>query len=155
KPIIFVYPYSLGTAADGPMRLAFNEAGKAINGTFVIDSRPGANGRLGMIALQNNRTDPYLLSYASHRLVVNDALRDPAFRIRPYVDYTPIISMYGGGFVAVMSPSAPFKDLKGFIAYAKANPGKANVAISGLAGPPHIGVLLLAETEGLRVTTIP
>src|SRR5262249_33029854 len=131
RTITMIYPYAAG-AADALFRLICSEAASRLGQSIVVENRPGANGHLGRLAQQNAKGDGHVLSFVGGNALTVDVLRDPNWRIQPGRDYTPITTVFFGPYIVLISPHAPYRDMKGFVAYAKANPGKMNVAFGSL-----------------------
>lgn len=153
KPVTFIYPFAAGSASDAAFRVVANEAAKILGQAIIFDNRPGGNGRVGFNAMVNSRADGYTLCLVTQGMVILDGLANPALKVEPVKDFLPVNQFVESTLVLSANPSVPFRDLKGLLAYAKANPGKVNAGIvGGSAGPVALGLLRL--TTGTDITLV-
>jgi tripartite-type tricarboxylate transporter receptor subunit TctC len=120
---------------------------------FVIENRPGAGGTIGVEAVTRSTPDGYTLlmtgvhdvAAALYNKVNYDFVRDIA----------PVAAIIRQPQVMVVHPLFPAKSVPDFIAYAKANPGKINMASSGSGTPPHLTGELFKQMTGVNMTHVP
>ena len=155
RAITFIYPYPAGGASDSAWRLIGQEAGKRLGQTLVHDNRPGAAGRLGVDALMRSAKDGYTIGLVNQTTAVNQPLIDQKLYIEPGKDYAPVVLGIDTAFVLSGRAGAPFTDLKGLLAYAKANPGKLNAASSGLGSGTHLAIEMLKGMAGVGIVHVP
>jgi tripartite-type tricarboxylate transporter receptor subunit TctC len=126
KPITLVSPYQAGGAADGIARAIAEAAGKDLGQPVVVEPKAGAEGLVGSLDVMNAPADGYRLLWGgAGSLMVNTALRkNPPFD--PVTAFTPVAATVEFSFFLYVHPSVPAKDMKEFIAYVKANPGKVS-----------------------------
>src|SRR6185312_10329872 len=98
--------------------------------------------------------DGYTLLMASTAAFTNAALYDN-LRFNFIRDIAPVASLTRGAFVMVVSPSFPAKTVAEFIAYAKANPGKVNMASGGIGTTNHVAGELLKAMAGIDMIHVP
>ena len=91
-----------------------------------MESRPGANLRLPILAMRKAAPDGYFLAAVNEALVVTQTIADPDFKLAPGTDFSPIAFLMSFPLVVAANPGQPYKDVKALIAYARANPGKIN-----------------------------
>jgi tripartite-type tricarboxylate transporter receptor subunit TctC len=120
----------------------------------IIDNRPGAGTNLATETVVNAPPDGYTLLMASTAAFTNAALYDN-LRFNFIRDIAPVASLSRGAFVMVVSPSFPAKTVGEFIAYAKANPGKINMASGGIGTTNHIAGELLKALAGIEMVHVP
>ena len=119
---------------------------------MVVENKPGANGFLAVKQVLTSPPDGYTVFIGSNStLAVNAAL----FKELPYdpvKDFSPLTMMMRSPAMLAIAPNAPYQDLKGFLTYAKANPGKINFG-AGSAGYQLMGELLndAAKVQTVRV----
>src|SRR4051812_1271862 len=65
RPIVMIYPYASGSPLEGAYRVVLGEAGRLLGQPYLIESRPGANGRLGMNAIKEAKPDGYVTTLGS------------------------------------------------------------------------------------------
>ena len=120
----------------------------------IIENRPGAGGLLAMQAVARAPADGYtlLLLASGHTVAVSLYPDNPVTISR---DVAPIASLNRDAFVLLVNPSSPIKSLAEFIAYAKANPGKVNLASNGTGNIPHLAGELFRMTAGIDTLHVP
>jgi len=134
RPITLVSPYQAGGAADGIARALAEAAGRDLGQPVVIDAKPGAEGMIGSLEVKNAPADGYRLLWGgAGSLMVTTALRkNPPFD--PVTAFTPVAGTVEFSFFLYVHPSLPAKDMKEFIAYVRANPGKVTYATGNNQG---------------------
>src|SRR5215218_3205972 len=137
RPVRLVAPFAAGGPTDLVARLTGQWLSERLGQQFVIDNRPGAGGTIGTEVVVRAAPDGYTLLQVAAYNVVNAALYDN-LSFSFVRDITPIASMMSVPLVMVANPSIPAKTVPEFIAYAKANPGKVNMASSGIGATPHV-----------------
>jgi tripartite-type tricarboxylate transporter receptor subunit TctC len=154
RPITLTFPFTTGSPVELAFRVIGGEASKTLGQPIVYEARPGANGRLGVQGLKQAAPDGHHLTVLLDSLVVSQPILDPAFQFEPGKDYAPVALMIEFPLILVVNPSLPFKDVKGLIAYGKANPGKLN-----FGGTNGSSSYFLAErfrqAAGLQATLVP
>lgn len=154
KPITLVVPYSPGGVVDASARLLGDQLAKALGGSVVIENKPGASGNIGMQQVANAPKDGHtlLISYSAAH-VGNPAM----FPKLPWAqkDFAPIAQLTAATNVISAHPSVPANDLKGFITYLKANPGKLNYASQGNGSLAHVGTALFEQATGTDMVHVP
>jgi tripartite-type tricarboxylate transporter receptor subunit TctC len=154
RQITLIYPYAPGSAADAAWRTVTQEAGKQIGQSIIFENRPGAGGRIGLEAGIKGAKDGYTLGIANNALLIVLPEIDQTLKVEPGKDFTPIV-LGNETFLVVASPSSvPFKDVRGLIAYAKANPGKLNGATSGAGSGGHLGLEMLKTMAGIDIVAV-
>ena len=125
KPVTVIWPYPPGgSASEVKMRAMYNEAGRMLGQPFVWDYKPGAGARQGVVTVAKAAPDGHTLSFATDTLLTVLAQTSATFNAQVERDYTPVFMPYGISLVVTAHPKLPFKDFKGWVAYAKAKPGK-------------------------------
>lgn len=155
KQITFVYPYAAGSNADNAWRLLGQEVGRKLGQSVVHENRPGAGGRLGLDAVLRAAPDGYTIGMFNNVLGVWQPLMSEKLMIEPGKDYTPISNTIETPLVMIVRPTLGVKDVRGLIAYAKANPGKLNGSSPGPGTGGHLAVALLAAKGGVQITHVP
>jgi tripartite-type tricarboxylate transporter receptor subunit TctC len=121
---------------------------------IVIENRSGAGGVIATDAVAKAAPDGYTLLITSPNHTINAALQ-PSLPYDTEKDLAPIALAAEVPELLVSHPAAPFRDFAGFLAYAKANPGKLNYASAGNGTLPHVTMELLLRGFNLSVTHIP
>ena len=155
KPIRLIVPFPPGGPTDIMGRLAGKIIGDKLKTTVVVENRAGAGGNLGTDVVAKSAPDGYTIGLSA---VSSLAIAPGLYPKLPYnvaTDLAPIslVGIAKGAIVA--HPSAPFNDLKGMIAYAKANPGKLSYGSSGIGTANHLAGELLASVAKVDIVHIP
>jgi tripartite-type tricarboxylate transporter receptor subunit TctC len=121
---------------------------------FVIDDRPGVGGNIATEAVVRSAPDGYTLLLCNSQNAISPALyQNLSFDfIR---DIAPVAQVESVPLVMEVHPSVPAKTVAEFIAYAKANPGKINMASAGVGGPQHLAGELFKSMAGLNLVHVP
>lgn len=152
KPITIIVNSPAGSVMEGNFRGMGAEASKILGQPVVMENRPGANGRLGVMALKQATADGHLLTIAHDALLVAQPAADPSFQLDQGKDYVPVAFLIEFPLVLAGSPTLPFRDIRGLVAYAKANPGKLNWATT--AGNMFV-TEFIRQSAGIEFTRIP
>src|SRR5262245_9023301 len=133
-PVKIVVPYGVGGSADVYARLLGAKLQDSLGQPVVIENKPGGGSIVGTDAVAKSDPDGYTLLMMSNTHTVNETLipKKPFELMR---DLAPITGVSYSDLMMVIHPSVPANNLKEFIAYAKANPGKLNYASSGNGTP--------------------
>ncbi len=154
KAIRFIVPYPPGGGTDIIARILQDKLSTALGQPIIIDNRGGAAGNIGTDLAAKSAPDGYtfLFTLSSHTInpVVYDKL--PFDVEKDFVGVTMVASLPQ---IITANPSAPFSDLQGMVAYAKANPGKLNFASVGNGSPSHIAGELLKLKTGIDMVHVP
>jgi tripartite-type tricarboxylate transporter receptor subunit TctC len=154
RPVRLIIGFPSGTAPDITGRLIGQWLSERFGQQFIIDNRPGASSSLAVETVAKASADGYTLLLALSSNAVNAALyTNLSFNV--VRDIAPIAFIGGNPFVMVVTPSLPVKTLAEFIAYAKANPGKINMASQGVGTTPHVCAELLRMMTGITFTHVP
>src|SRR5262249_22972827 len=112
RPIQILNGSAPGGFFESVVRLASNEVQQVLGQPITIESRPGAGGKLGLMALAKSRGDAHMLGTANSANIVTVPLVDQSFKFEPGRDYSPLILMYYGPYVLTVNKSVPASDLK-------------------------------------------
>ena len=159
KPVRIVVPFAPAGTTDILARALAPELGKAFGQTFVIDNRPGAGGNLGADAIAKSAPDGYNLLMGTVGTQAINASLYPKMTFDPVRDFTPIVLVAGVPNVLVMNPAraeaAGIGSVADLIRYAKANPGKLNMASSGNGTSIHLSGELFKSMTGTYMVHFP
>ncbi|HXJ07902.1 MAG TPA: tripartite tricarboxylate transporter substrate binding protein [Burkholderiales bacterium] len=152
--IKIVVPYGVGGPADVYARFLGARLQQSLGQAVVIEDRPGGGSIVGTDAVAKSEPDGYTLLMMSNTHTVNETLipKKPFELMR---DLAPITGVSYSDLMMVIHPSVPASNLKEFIAYAKANPGKLNYASSGNGTPYHMAGELFKAMAGVDLVHIP
>jgi tripartite-type tricarboxylate transporter receptor subunit TctC len=143
-----------GGAADITARLIGKWLSERLGQPFVIENRPGAGTNIGTEAVAKAPADGYTLLLVSVANTVNATLYE-RLNFDFIRDIAPVAGLIRGPLVMELNLSVPVKTIPEFIAYAKANPGKINVASAGNGTPGHMASELFQLMTGLDLVDIP
>ncbi|HEY0419731.1 MAG TPA: tripartite tricarboxylate transporter substrate binding protein [Acetobacteraceae bacterium] len=152
RPVRIVVAYAPGGGTDITSR-AFAEAfGHRFGQSFVVENRPGANGVVGTEAVARAPADGYTLLAVTSTHVMNRQMVNP-LPFDPATDFTPIGLMARYPLVLMLNVDAPFQDLAGLLAYARAHPGELAQATSDAQSSYTAN--RFAQAAGLELTEVP
>jgi tripartite-type tricarboxylate transporter receptor subunit TctC len=121
---------------------------------FVIENRPGAGGTIATEAVVRAAPDGYTLLYITTANASNATLYDK-LNFNFVRDIAPIAPIVGFPYIMVVNPTVSAKTLPEFIAYAKINPGKINMASPGIGSTPHVNGELFKMMTGTNLVHVP
>lgn len=156
KPVRLVIPYPPGGATDVIGRIMAQELSKSLNQQVIADNRAGDSGNIGADMVAKAPADGYTLlmgALTSH--AINANLEKSSIKYDLEKDFTPIAVVGVVPLVFVVNPSVPVKNMKEFIAYAKANPGKLTFASSGAGAPQRLAMEMFRFQLGLDLLHVP
>jgi tripartite-type tricarboxylate transporter receptor subunit TctC len=155
KPIRVVYPYSAGGIGDTSFRAIASSIEAKIGQRFVIESRPGAAGNIGTLEVARAAADGYTLLIAPTANYSVNQFLFPSLGFDPLAALEPISIYADAPLVVLMNASVPARNLKEFVDYAKANPGKLNFGSPGSGSPSHLIGELLSQITGRALVYVP
>src|SRR5262249_24067059 len=154
RPVRVIVGWVAGSAPDMIGRLMAQWLSERLGQQFVMDNRPGATGNLATEAVVRAPADGYTLLLAT----VGDAI-SPTFydklNFNFIRDIAPVASLVRGPGVMVVTPSFPARTIPEFIAYAKANPGKINMASGGQGSTSHLYGEMYKMMAGVDMIHVP
>ena len=154
KPVRIIVTFPPGSTSDILARPVAQWLQERLGQPFVIDNRPGAGGTIGTEAAVRASPDGYTLLLVAGAHMVNATLYDK-LSFNFIHDIAPIAGTSRETAVLTMNPSVPAKTLPEFIAYAKANPGKINMASAGVGSPSHVTGELFKMMTGVNMLHVP
>jgi tripartite-type tricarboxylate transporter receptor subunit TctC len=146
--------YPAGGSADIVARLIGQHLAGKLGQPFVIENRPGAGNNIATEAVVHASADGYTLLLVNPANAINATLYDK-LNFTFLQDIAPVAGFMRVPNVAVVHPSVPAKTIPEFIAYAKANPGKINMASSGNGVPSHVAGELFKMMAGVDMVHVP
>src|SRR5262245_18196523 len=154
KPIRIIVAAAAGGPSDFPARLAAQILSPKLGQQVVVENRAGAGGAMGAREVAKSKPDRYtlLLGYTSTLAMIPAV--SPAAGYDPIKNFAPIAKITEGFQILVVDPSSPWKSVKDFVDYAKANPGKLNYATSGPGGLPHLAGEVFMLRSGAKLTAV-
>ncbi|MGB6468467.1 MAG: tripartite tricarboxylate transporter substrate binding protein [Xanthobacteraceae bacterium] len=154
RPVRIVVGFPPGTGPDIIARLVGQRLSERLGQQFVIENRPGAGSNIGTEVVVEAPPDGYTLLWTAAANTINATLY-PDLNFNFIRDIAPVAPAARTLFVMVVNPSVPPKTIPEFIAYAKANPGKLNMASPGDGTAPHIFGELFKMMAGVDLVHVP
>jgi tripartite-type tricarboxylate transporter receptor subunit TctC len=149
-----IVPAAAGGTTDLLSRLYAQWLSEEWGRTVVAENRPGAGGVIASQFVAKAPADGNTLMLAAPSHVTNSGMMENV-PYDPLKDFTPIAKLLTFGSVLVIHPSIPAQDLKQFLAYAKANPGKLTWALGATGTSQHLAGVMLAKQAGVSWITVP
>ena len=153
KPIRYIVPFPPGAFNDTLARMLAADLPKSLGQPVIVENRPGGNTLIATEMAAKSPPDGYTLFGAALPFSVIQSLYKTSFDVTK--DFAPITLAGVTPNLLVANPGVPFSDVKGLIAYAKANPGKLNYASTGNGTSNHLSFELLKAMTGTQVTHVP
>jgi tripartite-type tricarboxylate transporter receptor subunit TctC len=154
RPVRLIVPFGPAGATDITARLIGQWLSERLGQQFVVENRSGAGGNVGTEAVVRAAPDGYTLGLFGTPSAINATLYDK-LNFNFVRDIAPIAPIVRFPYIVVVNPSFPPKTLPEFIAYAKANPGKINMASPGIGSVPHVNGELFKVMTGINMVHVP
>jgi len=155
KSIRYVVPYAPGGSTDIVARVLALKLSEAMGQQVVVDNRPGAGGAIGADIVAESPPDGYTMVTAVTSIM---AINQFLYRKLPYdpeKDFAPVTQVGSLPLILVIHPSLPAKNVREFIAIAKAKPGQLNYGSSGVGTATHMTTELFKAMAGVDLVHIP
>lgn len=155
KPVRWICPYPVGGPTDLVTRLVAAKLAESLGPAFVVDNKPGANGNIGAEIAAKAAPDGYTIFLGTgsthginphlYRKLAYDAVRD----------FEPVVLLTESMLYLVVNNSVPATDVKQFVAYVRANPGKISYASVGTGSAHHLAAEMLKQRAGIDMFHVP
>ncbi|WP_454688749.1 Bug family tripartite tricarboxylate transporter substrate binding protein [Achromobacter aloeverae] len=153
-PVTMIVGYAAGGATDIVARLLAKSLTQELGQTFVVENRTGANSNIGAEAVTRAAPDGYTLYVGSIANTINMTLYSK-LNYDVNKDFAPIGMMASVPNILVVNPKVPVHNVKEYIAYAKAHPGKLSCASSGSGSSIHLSCELFKMETGTDILHVP
>jgi tripartite-type tricarboxylate transporter receptor subunit TctC len=154
RPVHLIVPFPPGGPSDTVARPMAQWLWERLGQPFIIENRPGAGTNLGTEAVVRAPADGHTLLMVAPSSAINATLYDN-LNFNLVRDIAPVATITRQSQVMVVNPSFPAKTVPEFITYAKANPGKINMASPGIGTGPHVAGELLKIMAGVDMLHVP
>ena len=154
RPVRIVVGFPPGGPTDTAARLIGQSLSERLGQQFVIENRPGAGSNLGTEGVVRAPPDGHTLLLAASANAINATLYDK-LNFNFIRDIAPVAAINREPLVMLVNPSFPAKTVPEFIAYARANPGKINMASAGNGTPAHVSGELFKMMTGVDMVHVP
>jgi len=154
RPIRVLVPFSPGSSTDIVARMISSKMTESWGQPVVVENRPGAGGRLASEMVLRAAPDGYTLMIVANGHTANVSL----YKDLPYntlKDFAGVTFLVNFPSVLTAAAGSEFKSVRELVAYAKANPGKANYGSSGMASGSHIAGEMFNSAAGVNVVHVP
>jgi len=154
RPVRTIVGLAAGGAADILARLIAQWLSERLGQPFVIENRVGAGGNIAADAVMHAAADGYTLLLVTNAHAINASLYDrPNFNV--VRDIAPVAGIDREPFLMLVNPTFPAKTIPDFIAYAKTNAGKVNMASAGNGSASHVSGELFKLMAGVNLLHVP
>ena len=155
KTVKIVVPWAPGGSTDILARTVAEKLTKSLGQPVIVENKPGASGNIGSDFVAKSPPDGYTLLFGSMSThVINPGIM-ANMPFKGVDDFTPIALLALVTNTLVVHPSVPANNMKEFIAYAKANPGKVAYASAGPGSTNHLSAALLERMAGVQMLHVP
>jgi tripartite-type tricarboxylate transporter receptor subunit TctC len=153
RAVRVVVPFAPGGGTDIVGRILAQQLSQRLGQSFVIDNRPAGSGIVGADLVAKSAPDGYTLLFTFSSL---SSSARPFSRLPydPVRDFAPVALATTSPLLALAPPSLPARDIKEFVAYARAQDGKLNYGSSGPGSSPHLAIELMMSLTGVRMQHI-
>jgi len=155
RAVRIVVSYPAGNASDIIGRVLAQALSERLAQPFFVDNRPGAGGTIGAGVVAKAAPDGYTLLMEVVTANVMNSTVYPNLSYDFESDIAPVARLAQGAYVMLLNPSVPAQTLPEFIAYAKAHPGKINMASTGNGSPTHVFGELFRMRAGIDLLHVP
>jgi tripartite-type tricarboxylate transporter receptor subunit TctC len=154
RPVQVIVGQAAASSSDISARLISQYLSQHLGQQFVVEVRPGATGNIATEFVARATADGYTLLLVNSQNTINAALF-PNLPFDFVRDIAPIAGVFRVPLIMEVLPSFAAKTVPEFIAYAKANPGKINMASAGVGGPQHVAGELFKYMAGVDLVHVP
>jgi tripartite-type tricarboxylate transporter receptor subunit TctC len=154
RPVHLVVGFPAGLSPDILARLVGQPLSERLGQQFIVDNRPGAASNIGTEVVAHAAPDGYTVLLTISGNAINATLYTH-LNFNFARDLTPVAAIGRTPFVIVVNPAFPVKSVPELIDYAKANPGKINIASAGPGTGPHVACELFKMMTGVDMVQVP
>src|SRR5256886_4717819 len=154
RPVRIIVGQAAGSGSDIAARLLGQRLSERLGQPFVVENRPGAGGNIATEAVVRALPDGYTLLLVTAANAINATLYDKLSFVF-LRDIAPVAGIFRVPQVMEVNPSVPAKSVSEFIVYAKANPGKVNMASAGIGSAHHVAGELFKFMTGVDMVHLP
>jgi tripartite-type tricarboxylate transporter receptor subunit TctC len=154
RPVRIIVGFAAGGVTDTVARLTGQRLSERLGQQFLVENRTGAGTNIATEAVANAPSDGYTLFLATSTNAINATLYEK-LNFNFIRDIAPVASIVDAPLVMVVHPSVPAHTVPEFIAYAKVNPGKINMASAGTGSPIHVAGELFKMMASVDLIHVP
>ncbi len=150
-----IYGFAPGDAGDALARMIADRLGTKLGVSAIVENRGGASGRLGTKAAVGAEPDGMTLLFAPMGPAALHPVSHPNLDTDVFRDLEPVSQAVTFDIALTVGPGVAVQSVAEFVAWAKANPDKANYGTPGLGGLPHFFAVMFATAAGLTIRNVP
>jgi tripartite-type tricarboxylate transporter receptor subunit TctC len=154
RPVRWIVGFAAGGPQDIVARLLAQWLSERLGQQFVVENRPGAGGNIGTEAVVRAPADGYTILMIGPSAAINVTLYE-GLSFNLLRDIVPVVGIMRTANVLELHPALPVRTVPEFIAYAKANPGKINMASAGNGSSQHVAGELFKMMTGVDMVHVP
>jgi tripartite-type tricarboxylate transporter receptor subunit TctC len=155
RPLTWIVPFGPGTVTDNSARGVAKVRGEKIGQPVLVENKPGAAGIVGTEFVMNAKPDGYTFLYGSSGPMATYSSLYKKLSYSTLKSFTPVHAMAASPLIMVVNAASPFKSVKEFVDFGKANPEKLNFGTSGTGTSQHLTGELLQMAAGFKMTHVP
>lgn len=153
RPITIIFPYAVGSASDMLTRQVAEILTKSLGQPVVVEAKPGAGGSTALEYVAKAPPDGHtLVLTGTGTMAVNPHVYK--LRYRPVEDLSSITLLTEIPFIVVTNKSLPVKNLREFVAYSKARPGKVNFGNAGIGTQAHLTQMMFMKAASITANVV-
>lgn len=154
RPITLILPAAAGTGVDIMGRLAAQKLGEVMGQRVIVENVVGASGVVGVQRASRARPDGYTLLFTFNQTITMNPHVVAQLPYDPEADFEPISRFAESPFIWLVNTQVPVKSFPELIAFAKAQPGKLAIGVTGYASAAYLGAQLLAHQTGAELLPV-
>jgi tripartite-type tricarboxylate transporter receptor subunit TctC len=154
-PVRLIVPFATGGPTDIGARIVAPYLTQLMKRTVIVENKPGATGAIGTELVAHAAADGATILFGTSTTMGSSPAIFPKLPYDAMKDFVPVGVVATTDNVLVVHPSIPVSNVREFIAYAKANPGKIAYGTSGIGSTYHLGSELFAAQTGIVLTHVP
>lgn len=155
QPVRLIVPFAAGGGSDIGARVVAPYLTELMKRPVIVENKPGAGGAIGIAQVAHSAPDGATVLVGTSSSMGAGPTLVPDLPYDVLRDFSPVGTVHTGENVLMVHPSVPASNLREFIAYAKANPGKIAYGSSGIGSTYHLGSELFAARIGVVLTHVP
>jgi tripartite-type tricarboxylate transporter receptor subunit TctC len=155
RPLTWIVPFGPGTVTDNSARVVAKVLGEKIGQPVLVENKPGAAGIVGTEFVMNAKPDGYTFLYGSSGPMATYSSLYKKLSYSTLKSFTPVHAMAASPLIMVVNAASPFKSVKEFVDFGKANPETLNFGTSGTGTSQHLTGELLQMAAGFKMTHVP
>jgi len=154
RPLTWVVPFTAAGVTDTTSRLVSRKLGQRLGQPIVVENRPGAGGTVGTEHVARAAPDGHTLLYGSNGAMAAAPSLFRRLGYDPRRSFIPIQALFESYNLLVANPDRPYRNLGELVAFARAHPGRINLAHAGVGTSTHLTAVLLEAVAGIELTHV-